>query len=74
MSKMILEFRLPEEAGEAELARDGGEYYSVIVNYLDRIRSFIKHGTASQQKKNSAEYWRKVLVEILEEHEVLHKV
>ena len=47
MSKVILEFDMPEEAAEANLAIKGGEYFVVLHDIDQKLREFTKHGNNS---------------------------
>ena len=42
--KAILEFQLPEERVEHQLALDGGKWMSVMSNLDEKLRSWNKHG------------------------------
>lgn len=44
MPKMILEFNLPEEQEEAELARRGMDYHSLLHDWGQLMRGWDKHG------------------------------
>jgi len=44
MSKCNIEFNLPEEENEMKLAQRGREYYCVIWDTLQEIRSYLKYG------------------------------
>jgi len=41
--KGILEFKLPEEAEEFELAQQGDQWKTIVCDVLDFLRSEIKH-------------------------------
>ena len=44
MSKLILEFDMPEEAAEANLALKGGEYFVVLHDIDQKLRDITKYG------------------------------
>ena len=45
MSKGKLEFNLPEERSEFDMARNAGAYYSALWNIMNNVlRNRIKHG------------------------------
>ena len=44
MSKVILEFDMPEEAAEANLALKGGEYFVVLHDLDQKLRDITKYG------------------------------
>jgi hypothetical protein len=43
MSKGILEFTLPEEQPEFDLAVNAGKYHSALWEFSQRLRGLIKH-------------------------------
>jgi hypothetical protein len=44
MGKAVLEFKLPDEKDEFTLARRGADYYCILVDIVNLIRSHNKHG------------------------------
>ena len=60
MGKAILEYKLPEEQDEFTLARNGGEYYSILFHIENIIRSHNKYGVKLK------DCWEK-LVEVMSE-------
>jgi hypothetical protein len=43
MSKVILEFNLPEEQDEFDTANNAGKYYSVLWDLDQYLRNFVKY-------------------------------
>ena len=44
MSKVKLEFNLPEDSQDLKLAQRGKDYFYVIFKTLQEIRSYLKYG------------------------------
>ena len=70
MSKVILEFDMPEEAAEANLALKGGEYFVVLRDIDKKLRDITKHknnpfsgGKATEEQIQLAEQLREYLRE-----------
>ena len=70
MSKVILEFDMPEEAAEANLALKGGEYFVVLYDLYQKLREITKHennpfsgGKATKEQIKLAEQIREYLCE-----------
>ena len=70
MSKVILEFDMPEEAAEANLALKGGEYFVVLHDLDQKLRDITKHennpfggGKATKAQIKLAEQLREYLRE-----------
>jgi hypothetical protein len=63
MSKAILEFNLPEENNEFNLANRGLEYYCAIWNALQKVREIIKYREISEETENALEEVREILLE-----------
>ena len=70
MSKVILEFDIPEEAAEANLALKGGEYFVVLKDLYQKLRDITKYennpfggGKATKEQIQLAEQLREYLRE-----------
>ena len=70
MSKVILEFDMPEEAAEANLALKGGEYFVVLYDLYQKLRDITKYennpfggGKATEGQIKLAEQIREFLCE-----------
>ena len=70
MSKVILEFDIPEETAEANLALKGGEYFVVLHDIDQKLRDITKHennpfggGKATKEQIELAEQLREYLRE-----------
>ena len=70
MSKVILEFDMPEEAAEANLALKGGAYFVVLHDLDQKLRDITKHennpfggGKATKAQIKLAEQLREYLRE-----------
>lgn len=70
MSKLILEFDMPEEAAEANLALKGGEYFVVLHDIDQKLRDITKYGNnpfaggkATEEQIQLAEQLREYLRE-----------
>ena len=70
MSKVILEFDMPEEAAEANLALKGGEYFVVLHDIDQKLREILKYennpfggGKATKEQIELAEQIREFICE-----------
>ena len=70
MSKVILEFDIPEETAEANLALKGGEYFVVLHDIDQKLRDITKYnnnpfggGIATKEQIELAEKLREYLRE-----------
>lgn len=70
MSKVILEFDMPEEAAEANLALKGGEYFVVLHDIDQKLREILKYennpfggGKATKEQIELAGQIRKFICE-----------
>lgn len=61
--KAILEFSLPEESHEFELATSAGRMGSVIEETLNHIRSRLKYGGLTHEAFKELEEVREILLE-----------
>ena len=69
MAKGTLEFTLPEEQQEFDLAQAGGELAAAVSDLDQKLRALHKHGFS--QKPLTAEDARKMLREVLDERGML---
>lgn len=67
MAKGILEFDLPEESEDFEVATNGWKYRSVIHEFDQDLRRRIKHGTYPDEQRKLLEELRKQLNDDLQE-------
>lgn len=70
MSKVILEFDMPEEAAEANIAMKAGEYFVVLHDIDQKLRDITKYGNnpfnggkATEEQIELAEQLREYLRE-----------
>lgn len=70
MSKLILEFNMPDEQSEANLAIKGGEYFAVLHDLDQKLRDITKYnnnpfsgGKATEEQIQLAEQIREYLRE-----------
>lgn len=63
--KAILEFNLPEEREEFELARNGAKLSYTIGDFQSYLRSKIKYGEMSEAERAVFEEIREILFELL---------
>jgi hypothetical protein len=72
--KAILEFQLPEDAVEHELALKGTALAAALHDFLYQdLRSVLKYGNCDLDIAH-AEKWRNKLIERLEEAGVIHLI
>lgn len=60
--RVTIEFDLPEEGADAEMAMAAREMYSVLWDVDQRLRSFIKHGGNATE---TAEACRREMADII---------
>ena len=69
--KAILKFELPEEEPEFKIALMGSEYYSVLWNLDQHLRSCLKHNnTLTDEEYNKVNELREKLHDLMSEHGV----
>jgi hypothetical protein len=69
MPKVYLVFKTPDEADDLRLAQQGADFYGVLFDLDNELRSCIKHGT-SKVAATHAQKWRDRLSELLMESSV----
>ena len=72
MPKAILEFNLPEEQAEFDLAVAGGKLSSVLEDIRNAIRSALKHGDLNAGETKAYEAVQTCLFESVNDNEVSH--
>jgi hypothetical protein len=60
MPKAILEFQLPEEREEFEIANNGRDYYLALHEIDQHLRSCLKHGHDYKSVEELAEQIRRM--------------
>ena len=63
MSKVIMEFILPDDSNDLKLAQRGNEYFCVIYDTLQEIRRYLKYGHSFQTIDEALETIREKLYE-----------
>ena len=63
MPKVTIEFNLPEESQDLKLAQRGKDYFCIIFETLQEIRSYLKHGHQFQNADEALEKIRESLLE-----------
>lgn len=67
--RAIIEFELPEDRAEHQLALDAWRWQAVVDDMFSHLRGIIKHGNDDQAAKY-AEYFRDKMVELLENYDL----
>jgi hypothetical protein len=62
MPKSILEFNLPEEEVERDMAHKAGDMYSILCEMEARFRSHVKHGSDPEWHTETIESVREFLL------------
>lgn len=62
MPKALLEFKLPEEQVECDMAHKAGDMYSILWNLEDQFRSHLKHGSNPEWHTETIESVREILL------------
>lgn len=70
MAKAILEFDLPEENADYRLAANAGNYYSVLFDMDQHLRSRLKYGELSDPQYEVLEQAREELHNLLSTYHV----
>lgn len=65
MPRVTMTFNLPDEREEMNHALKGEDYYCVLFDYMNRLRSELKYNNSK-----SADKWMMELVAILEAYEI----
>lgn len=68
MPTVTLRYRLPDEQGEYDAARLGGEALSVLWHIDQHCRSVVKHGEPTPEERELAEDIRRLIPGKLLEH------
>lgn len=68
--KAILEFNLPEEREEHELALKGGSWRNVVWELDCKLRNYLKHGHDFKKVDDGLESLRNDLHELLKDQEL----
>jgi len=68
--KAILEFNLPEDQHDFELAAQGGSMYSALWDISQELRQMTKYEELSYEEWKIAERIRVKFYEILDEHSI----
>lgn len=68
MAKMILEFKLPDEEGFANLSKNGSLAYSCIKEFSNKLRTYYKYGHTFKDADEAVEKIRDDFYECLEEY------
>lgn len=63
MPKVKFEFDLPEETNDLKLAQRGKDYFCVIFEALQEIRTCLKHGHNFKTPEEALEEIRNILLE-----------
>jgi len=63
MPKVTITFNIPEEENELKLAQRGKDYYCVIHQTLQEIRSYLKYGHQFKTADEALEKIREILYE-----------
>lgn len=66
MSKAILEFNLPEDREEFEMASKGPDYYNALFDIDNHCRNSLKHGHAYKTPDEVLEDIRKMILDHVE--------
>ena len=66
--KLILEFHLPEEQKEAQLALDGSKWYCVAWDMEQVLRDYLKYGHKFKSVDEVLENIRDILRESMNDH------
>jgi len=69
MSKIIMEFNLPEERNEFGLANNGGSAHFVLEELANQLRTVCKHSDDAEAVKY-ADHWRTVLFDLISSYNV----
>jgi hypothetical protein len=70
MAKAILEFNLPEETIEHRLAVNAGNYYCVLWDIDQYLRSKLKHGDLKDEQYDVLEKTREELRDLMNTYNV----
>lgn len=70
MSKLKLEFNLPEEQQEADVATNAQRLHTAIFDFMNHIRNKRKHGTEEEQE--AYESVSKDFYECIEDNQISH--
>lgn len=71
MPKLKLEFNLPEEQSEANIATGANGMHSAIWNFKQELRNKLKHGDYSDKEYKLLEEMSELLYKELEDNKVL---
>lgn len=61
MPEYVIKFKLPEENQDLQLAQRGKDYFCVIWDTLQEIRSYLKHGHEFKTPEEALEKIRETL-------------
>lgn len=70
MSKLTLEFNIPEEQQEADISVNAQRLHSTLFDFMNHIRSKRKHGTLKEQK--AYEEVSKEFYNLVESNQISH--
>jgi hypothetical protein len=70
MPKIILEFNLPEEQDEYELAHNAAKFYDCLYNFSQELRTWYKHGHDFKDADDAVEKIREKFYEELNDNNV----
>ena len=70
MAKAILEFNLPEDGDDFELAVKGGEFMLTLWDLDQWLRNELKHGSLSDEKYESYDKVRTMLHDLMADYKV----
>jgi hypothetical protein len=68
--KAILEFNLPEEQDEFEMAQSGGKYNVVLFDVMNDIRSKLKYENLTENEDKIYESVRDMIMRYLDQYGV----
>lgn len=69
--KAVLEFNLPEDQSDFNMATQGSEYYCVIDDVLNDLRCTLKYQSNSDDYQKGISYAREQILKGLEERSLL---
>jgi len=70
VSKLTLEFTLPEETEEMRTAVNAGNMRSAVYDFDMKLRNILRHGTMPELDVDTVERVRSMLHECLDDNEV----
>ncbi len=66
MPKAILEFNLPQEKEEFQMAQKAIEYYNVLFEIENEIGESLKYTNLSSTQENLLIFWKKKINQVLD--------